>query len=102
MTASRSVLIVEDEPLISMMLEDFLDSLGHQVAGTCDNVPDALGRVEHASSTGATFRRLAMFPGHREFESRHPPRRGGPFARAEGHTGWCDGLSPQAGADGRG
>ena len=45
MTASRSVLIVEDEPLISMMLEDFLDSLGHEVAGTCDNVSDALGRV---------------------------------------------------------
>ncbi|HEX5182980.1 MAG TPA: response regulator [Allosphingosinicella sp.] len=46
MTASRSVLIVEDEPLISMMLEDFLDSLGHTVSGTCDNVADALGRVE--------------------------------------------------------
>ncbi|MDB5693405.1 MAG: response regulator [Alphaproteobacteria bacterium] len=45
-TACRSVLIVEDEPLISMMLEDFLDSLGHQVAGTCDTVDDALGRVE--------------------------------------------------------
>ncbi|HEX4737042.1 MAG TPA: response regulator [Allosphingosinicella sp.] len=46
MTACRSVLIVEDEPLISMMLEDFLDSLGHEVAGTCDNLADALGRVE--------------------------------------------------------
>ena len=46
MTASRSVLIVEDEPLISMMLEDFLDSLGHAVAGTCDTLADALGRVE--------------------------------------------------------
>jgi CheY-like chemotaxis protein len=40
------VLIVEDEPLISMMLEDFLDSLGHEIAGTCDNLADALGRVE--------------------------------------------------------
>src|SRR3954471_13633546 len=29
-----------------MMLEDFLDSLGHELAGTCDNLPDALGRVE--------------------------------------------------------
>jgi CheY-like chemotaxis protein len=45
-TASRSVLIVEDEPLIAMMLEDFLDSLGHKVAGTCDTLADALGRVE--------------------------------------------------------
>jgi CheY-like chemotaxis protein len=45
-SVSRKVLIVEDEPLISMMLEDFLDSLGHQVAGTCENVRDALDRVE--------------------------------------------------------
>ena len=44
MTA-RSILIVEDEPLIAMMLEDFLDSLGHKVAATCDTVADALVRV---------------------------------------------------------
>ncbi|MFL6844722.1 MAG: response regulator [Allosphingosinicella sp.] len=41
----RSILIVEDEPLIAMMLEDFLDSLGHRVAGICETVSDALGRV---------------------------------------------------------
>ncbi len=46
MTARRSVLIVEDEPLIAMMLEDFLDSLGHDVAGTCESVAEALARVE--------------------------------------------------------
>jgi CheY-like chemotaxis protein len=45
-TASRSVLIVEDESLIAMMLEDFLESLGHEVAGTCDSVAGALTRVE--------------------------------------------------------
>ena len=43
--AGRSILIVEDEPLIAMMLEDFLDSLGHKVAATCDSVADALARV---------------------------------------------------------
>ena len=42
---SRSVLIVEDEPLIAMMLEDFLESLGHKVAGTCDGVDEALDLV---------------------------------------------------------
>lgn len=41
MTAPLSVLVVEDEPLIAMMLEDFLDSLGHTVAGTADTVADA-------------------------------------------------------------
>ena len=46
MTGSRSILIVEDEPLIAMMLEDFLDSLGHRVAGICDTVAAAMARVE--------------------------------------------------------
>jgi DNA-binding response OmpR family regulator len=39
------ILIVEDEPLISMMLEDFLDALDKQVAGTADSVADALRLV---------------------------------------------------------
>lgn len=46
MTAFRSVLIVEDEPLIAMMLEDFLESLGHRIAGTCETVAAALARIE--------------------------------------------------------
>ena len=46
MSSERSILIVEDEPLIAMMLEDFLDSLGHKVVGTCDTVEDALLHVE--------------------------------------------------------
>ena len=46
MTVSRSILIVEDEPLIAMMLEDFLDSLGYQVCGTCDSVGEALAQAE--------------------------------------------------------
>ncbi|MFN3945507.1 MAG: response regulator [Allosphingosinicella sp.] len=46
MSESRSILIIEDEPLIAMMLEDFLDSLGHKVVGTCESVEEALARVE--------------------------------------------------------
>ena len=46
MSASRSILIVEDEPLIAMMLEDFLESLGHRVQATCDNVGEALSEVK--------------------------------------------------------
>jgi CheY-like chemotaxis protein len=45
-SASRTILIVEDEPLIAMMLEDFLDSLGHRVSATCDSVEEALGEVD--------------------------------------------------------
>ncbi len=46
MQTARSILIVEDEPLIAMMLEDFLNSLGHEVRGTCDTVQCALEEAE--------------------------------------------------------
>jgi DNA-binding response OmpR family regulator len=46
MTGSRSILIVEDEPLIAMMLEDFILSLGHEVSGSCDSVSSALREIE--------------------------------------------------------
>ncbi len=45
MTARKQILIVEDEPLIAMMLEDFLDVLDQDVAGSADSVATALDRV---------------------------------------------------------
>ena len=47
MSGAKSILIVEDEPLIAMMLEDFLESLGHRVVATCDSIDDALGWAEN-------------------------------------------------------
>jgi CheY-like chemotaxis protein len=38
----RAILVVEDEPLIAMMLEDFLETLGHRIHASCDNLSDAL------------------------------------------------------------
>jgi DNA-binding response OmpR family regulator len=46
MSEPRSILIVEDEPLIAMMLEDFLEAMGHTIRGTCDTVDDALAAAE--------------------------------------------------------
>ena len=46
MSDARSILIVEDEPLIAMMLEDFLETLGHEVVATCESVEEAIERVE--------------------------------------------------------
>ena len=46
MPGKRSILIVEDEPLIAMMLEDFLDSLGHDVVGSCESLEEALSWVD--------------------------------------------------------
>ena len=44
--AGRRVLVVEDEPLIAMLLEDMLDELEVKLAGTADSVPAALQTLE--------------------------------------------------------
>lgn len=45
MASPHNILIVEDEPLIAMMIEDFLDVLGKTVAGTADTVESALALI---------------------------------------------------------
>lgn len=49
----KNILIVEDEPLIAMMLEDFLDALGKQIAGSTDTVAHALSCIEAGGVEGA-------------------------------------------------
>lgn len=53
MSGAKRILIVEDEPLIAMMLEDFLDALDHQVAGVADNVATALELIAQNGCDGA-------------------------------------------------
>lgn len=45
MGAPHTILIVEDEPLIAMMIEDFLEVLGKALAGSVDCVDAALARI---------------------------------------------------------
>jgi DNA-binding response OmpR family regulator len=40
------ILIVEDEPLIAMMLEDFLVELGKTHVATCDSIDGALAAID--------------------------------------------------------
>lgn len=54
MTSQSRILLVEDEPLIAMMLEDYLDILGKQVAGVADSVAAALALV-HAGGIDAAI-----------------------------------------------
>lgn len=42
----RRILIVEDEPLIAMMLEDFLESIGHEVHGVCETLQEAHDAID--------------------------------------------------------
>ena len=53
MSEGPAILVVEDEPLISMMLEDFLETLGYRLAGSADAVPDALALVEEGGFDAA-------------------------------------------------
>src|SRR3546814_6309376 len=41
----RRILIVEDEPLIAMMLEDFLDALDYKAVAVVDTIAAALAKV---------------------------------------------------------
>ncbi|WP_380877654.1 response regulator [Sphingomonas sp. DBB INV C78] len=45
MTEPLRILVVEDEPLIAMVLEDYIESLGHELAGTADSVDTALALI---------------------------------------------------------
>jgi DNA-binding NtrC family response regulator len=53
MTEAKQILIVEDEPLIAMMLEDFLDILDRGVAGSVDSVASALERIDQGGIDAA-------------------------------------------------
>jgi DNA-binding response OmpR family regulator len=45
MAELQRILIVEDEPLIAMMLEDFLGALDKVHVATCDSVQSALATI---------------------------------------------------------
>lgn len=46
MSSSLKLLIVEDEPIIAMMLTDMLDMLGHGIAGHADTLDAAQLLIE--------------------------------------------------------
>ena len=45
------ILVVEDEPLISMLLADWLVELGHEVLGPAETVGEALRLIEETNPT---------------------------------------------------
>jgi CheY-like chemotaxis protein len=47
------VLIVEDEPLISMTVEDMLSELGYEIAGVAARIDEALALIEREQIDGA-------------------------------------------------
>ena len=53
--AGRRMLVVEDEPLIAMLLEDMLGDLDIAIAGVAESVPAALDMVETAEAVDAAI-----------------------------------------------
>ena len=53
MTAGKSILVIEDEAMIGMMLEDFLETLGYGVAGVAASVAEACVLVEQGEFDAA-------------------------------------------------
>jgi DNA-binding response OmpR family regulator len=47
------ILIVDDEPMISLLLEDWLEELGHQAVGPARNVKSALALIDSAGPDAA-------------------------------------------------
>ena len=56
----RSLLVVEDEPLIAMMLQDELESLGLHVIGPTSNLKSALLLAERRISTALCWIETSM------------------------------------------
>ncbi len=53
MLEGRSVLILEDEPVIGFALEDMVETIGGRVCGTAFRVAEALQLLEHQSCDAA-------------------------------------------------
>ena len=65
MTSPTQILIVEDEPLIAMMLEDFLEVLDKRVAGTADTVQAAMAVIDGGSAVDAAILDLNLRGGEK-------------------------------------
>lgn len=50
---SRRILIVEDDPVLALMLEEYLELLGHEPAGSADCVAKALAILSDRDFDGA-------------------------------------------------
>lgn len=95
MSGSKSILIVEDEAMIGMMLEDYLETLGYRLHALVASVEEACA---HARAGGFD---AALIDCNLQGEKSWPvadilARQGVPFIFATG--GVADGL-PQAHAD---
>ena len=80
-----SVLLIEDEALIRMMIVDMLADLGHSVAGEAADLPAGLSLAETADCDAAILD-VQLGPDHSEAIAYVLKRRAIPFAFATGYA----------------
>lgn len=51
--AGRRILVVDDEPLVALLIEDLLEDAGAEVVGPASSVAGALGLIESKAPDGA-------------------------------------------------
>ena len=78
------ILIVDDEPLIAMMAEDWLDELGHEVVGPANDLRHALNLAEQAIDCAILD--VSLGPDKSYAVARRLGQRSVPFAFATGHA----------------
>jgi CheY-like chemotaxis protein len=97
MNIHRSILVVEDEPLVAMLLADFLEELGCTVAAQASSVADGLARLKDTTFDIAildvNLRGQPVWPIADALQAQ-----GCPFVLATGYDGnQTKGRYPQAG-----
>ena len=87
MPAVPRVLVLEDEPLIAVMMRDWLTELGCETVGPAQTVPSALALIENGPLDGAI---LDVSIGHQDSSAAADSLRSRciPFAFATGRTGY--------------
>jgi CheY-like chemotaxis protein len=87
------VLVVEDEPLLAMMVEEYLEEIGCIVAGTASRLEDALEKAHtlliDVAVLDVNLAGQLSYPVAEELGSRHIPF---VFATGYGTIGLPDGL----------
>jgi CheY-like chemotaxis protein len=77
MISERSVLVIEDEPLVSMMLQDILTELGTPISAVVADISQALAAVDEGGFDVAlldmSLRGKAADPIASELKARHIP-----------------------------
>lgn len=85
--AGARILIVEDEAMIGLLLEDFLDILGYGIAGSCVSVAECERLLESANGLDGAILDRNLLDGPVWPVARRLQALGVPFVLASGDDG---------------